>query len=286
MRNPVYISPLWIITILAFAAGGYLSWQWLVKQGPEITISFEDASGLVPGQSSIYFRGAKIGKVTDISLDNTSMALVTARMQNVAEPLLKEGAEFWISRPQLDFQGIRNLSTIATGSTIQIKAGSGKLARHFSGSDQMPLDDELADGLHIVLKADRLGSIVVGSPVTFRDLKTGEVTHLEISENANSVQITARIYRKYARLIQEHTLFWDDGGLHMNVHVFGDSNINIPALKDLVGGKIAFTNQQNGKPAKNGQVFQLLSEVPEQQNKKDLSMPWKQDSPPQSEEQH
>ncbi|MDB2414152.1 MlaD family protein [Rickettsiales bacterium] len=278
MSNKPYISPLWIVTLLSLIAGGYLSWQWYIKQGSEITISFTDASGLVPDQSGVYYNGAKIGKITDISLTKENEILVTARMQQMAEPLLKDGAKFWISRPELDLQGIRNLSAIASGAKVEIKAGSGSPKQHFIGRNNAPLESNLASGLRIVLEAEKLGSVSIGSPVTFRDMKTGEVTNINLSENADSLLITARIYHKYANLIQDNTAFWNAGGLHTDIHALGTSYINIPSLASLFTGKISFANESKSNPAKDGQIFTLLATEPGNHKNWKPELPWQQEN--------
>ena len=59
---------MWLIPLVAVAIGGWLAWDTLSKEGPEITLSFETAEGLQAGQSQLKFKDIVLGTVQSLDL--------------------------------------------------------------------------------------------------------------------------------------------------------------------------------------------------------------------------
>jgi len=60
------LSLVWLLPILALAVGGWLAYKTWSEQGPTISISFQDASGLQAGKTKVKFKDVDIGQVTTI----------------------------------------------------------------------------------------------------------------------------------------------------------------------------------------------------------------------------
>ena len=85
----------WLIPIVALAIGGFLAWRAVSQRGPDITIQFETADGLVAGQTKVKHKSVELGSVTSITLSrDDSHVLVGLRMQREATSLLTENARF------------------------------------------------------------------------------------------------------------------------------------------------------------------------------------------------
>ena len=84
------ISPVWIIPLAAALIGGWLVYKTLSEQGPEITIAFETAEGLVPGKTQIKYKDVVVGTVDAITFDRAGRTVTaTAKLENTVESLLQ-----------------------------------------------------------------------------------------------------------------------------------------------------------------------------------------------------
>ena len=62
-------------------------------------------------------------------------------------------------------------------------ASGGKAQREFTGREDPPVLEANVPGRTFLLKANRLGSVSLGSPVFFRDLNVGEVLGWDIARH-------------------------------------------------------------------------------------------------------
>src|SRR5574337_53916 len=62
------ISPIWIIPLIALALGIWLAWKYYAAQGPEITVRFETAEGIVAGKTPVMCRSVNVGTVENVRL--------------------------------------------------------------------------------------------------------------------------------------------------------------------------------------------------------------------------
>lgn len=80
-----------LIPLLAMAIGGWLAWNTLSKEGPTVTISFENAEGLIAGRSQLKFKEIVLGTVKSLELtpDHARM-LVKVATTRQADSLLTD----------------------------------------------------------------------------------------------------------------------------------------------------------------------------------------------------
>ena len=74
-------SIVWLIPLVAALVGLYLAyWAWS-EQGPQITIVFESAEGIVAGQTKLKYKEVDVGVVETVELnEDLSRVKVTASM--------------------------------------------------------------------------------------------------------------------------------------------------------------------------------------------------------------
>jgi paraquat-inducible protein B len=75
-----------------------------------------------------------------------------------------------------------------------------------------PLDLK-APGLHMVLFAETLGSLEVGSPVMYRQVKVGSVQSYQFARNSKRILIGVHIEKEYENLVNGSTRFWNASGI-------------------------------------------------------------------------
>ncbi len=127
-------------------------------------------------------------------------------------------------------------------------AGSGRPQRAFTGREDPPILDEHVPGHIFLLKAKRLGSISLGSPIFYRDLSVGEVLGWDIADMADYVTIHAFVRAPYDGYVHDGTRFWNASGLSVKLAGTG-VEIQLESLRALILGGIAFDTPELEGPA-------------------------------------
>ena len=66
-RKARHLSPIWIIPIVAALLGLWLAGKYYSARGPEMTVRFETAEGIVAGKTPILCRSVNVGTVDMVS---------------------------------------------------------------------------------------------------------------------------------------------------------------------------------------------------------------------------
>jgi paraquat-inducible protein B len=236
------ISVIWVIPLVAVAIGAWLAWDTWSKEGPTIRISFDNGEGLQAGQSQLKFKDIVFGTVKSLELapDHTHV-IVTVATTHQAKPLLTDGTIFWVVKPRLFAGNVSGLETLLSGSYIGMLPGQaeGKAQHKFVGHEDPPILSANVPGHTFMLKAKKLGSISLGSPVFFRDLNVGEVLGWDIADMAEYVTIRAFVRAPYDTYVHDETRFWNASGVSVSLGATG-IDVQLESLKALVLGGIAF----------------------------------------------
>jgi paraquat-inducible protein B len=243
------ISVIWLIPLVALAIGAWLAWDTLSKEGPTISVAFNSAEGLKPDQSQLKFKDIVFGTVKSLDLSpDHSRVIVTIATTRQAEPLLTRKTVFWVVKPRLFAGSISGLETLLSGSYVGMLPGAkpGPLETQFTGREDPPILDEHIPGHVFLLKAKRLGSISLGSPIFYRGLSVGEVLGWDIADMARYVTIHAFVRAPYDGYVHDDTRFWNASGLSIKLAGTG-LKVEVESLRALLLGGIAFeTPQEEG----------------------------------------
>jgi paraquat-inducible protein B len=251
------------VPVVAAAVAGYLIYGGLQESGPTITLRFTDARGVRPRETEIRHRGVPVGRVDRIELSGDQKhAVVTGRLRRETSGLAREGSVFWIVRPEVRLGDISRLGTLVSGPYIEVRPGSGTARSEFTGLDQPPLTER--PGLKLILAASQLGSVKLGSPVSYRGIEVGTVTGTQLSRDATAAHVEVVIFRRYASLVRAGSRFWSVGDVDVSVSLFKGVEVDLDSLRSLVTGGVAFATPEasNMPPARDGAIF-VLHDKPE-----------------------
>lgn len=235
------LSLIWAIPVVTLLIGAWLAWQTLSAQGPLITITFETAEGLQANQSHVRHKEVDMGVVKKIALTpDLRRVLVTVRMNKEAEPLLTDKAQFWVVRPRFFAGSISGLSTLVSGSYIDLlpSAEGGKPQRNFVGLENPPVLQSDVPGRNFLLKADTVEGLNLGSPVTFRDLEIGEVLGWDVGEMARNITIHVFVRAPFDKYVHDDSRFWNSSGASVQLGANG-LRFKVQSLRSMVLGGIA-----------------------------------------------
>jgi paraquat-inducible protein B len=250
---------IWVVPAVALGVAAYLMWQHMRTIGPEVSITFPDASGLRVGQTPVNYRGVQIGEVSGIALaQDRKHAVVKARLHKSAAPLATEGAVFWIVRPQLGLGQVTGLSTVLSGPEIQMLPGKGEATmKEFTGLDDAPVALGMP-GLRLILRAERPKGIRVNTPVNYRGVEVGMVHKVDLAPNTASADIHILIHNRYANLVRAGSAFWNTSGISASGGILKGIELEIESLRTLLTGAIEFATPSERAPrVKPGTVFFL-----------------------------
>ncbi|MFZ2492916.1 MAG: MlaD family protein, partial [Thermoanaerobaculia bacterium] len=226
----------WVIPVLAIFFVGWLVVRYGFFGGGDITVRFTDARGL-DRYSPVRFRGAKVGTVQKITIDEElQQVVVRISMDASMNHALRKGTQFWIVEPGLEGGGI---GSILSGTYVGISPGTGDETREFVGQEYAPVLSAPEAGKTIVLVAHGSGSAAIGSPVHFRGMKVGRVLGAEYDAAKGTTNIHAFIVQRYANQVRQSTRFWHGGGLDVSLSG-GGVKMGGAGLASLLGAPIEF----------------------------------------------
>lgn len=231
----------WLVPLIAALVGLGLAVRSYMSAGPEITISFHTAEGLVAGQTEVKYKEVVVGRVTAIELDDHyAKVIVTVKLSKSAEPLAVDNTRFWVVRPRADLGGISGIGTLLSGAYVGVDVGdSTKARRHFIGEEVPPPVTSDREGTRYVIESDDLGSLSIGSPLYYRHIPVGRVVGFNLRDDGRGVVIQVFVDAPYDRFVTEDARFWNASGVDITVGA-GGLKLNTQSLLTLIAGGIAF----------------------------------------------
>ena len=242
-------SAIWILPLIALIIGGWLGWKAYSETGIDIQVRFESGEGIVANKTEVVYKGMPVGKVKTLALDESGPSkgvIATIEMDKDVEQYLKTNTRFWLVKPSVSLAGITGLETLVSGNYIAVSPGDGESTRKFKALSQEPPLSDAKPGLHLTLKAERLGSLNRGSPVFYKQIQVGQVKSYVLSEDHNTVEIKVFIEPTYANLVRKHTRFWNASGISIDANLSG-VKVRSESLASIVAGGIAFATPENRK---------------------------------------
>jgi paraquat-inducible protein B len=252
------VAVIWIVPLVAAIFSVYLVYDRLKDRGPEITIRFRDGSGVRVGQTPVRYRGVQVGEVTAVRLsEDQEFVEVKVRLLRSAAAMSREGAVFWIARPEVGIGSVTGLNTVITGPEILALPGKGNERSEFAGMESAPAALE-QKGLKIVLRAERVGSVQRNSPVYYRGVEVGVVQEATLAGDAATPRLHVLIFQPYVPLVRVNSVFWNVSGASFSAGLFKGVQFKMESLRSLAAGGINFaTPDAKSAPAKEGQVYSL-----------------------------
>ncbi len=261
-------SPVWIIPVVSALLGLWLVWRHYSAQGPQITVRFESAEGIIAGKTPLLCRSVPVGTVTQIALaDDLKGVIITADLNRSASVLLAEDSQIWVVRARYSATGISGLNTLVSGNYLDLQPGVSKNQRRdFTGLENPPATPPGVPGLRFKLIADQAGGLGPGASITYKGNAVGKLETRVFHPDTGQVEFSAFIEEEYARLVDERTLFYNAGGLDLKVSAEG-VQLGAGTLQSILSASVTFTEpvekHLRAKPLPDGQVFVLFSDLNE-----------------------
>ncbi|MGN6703912.1 MAG: intermembrane transport protein PqiB, partial [Burkholderiaceae bacterium] len=228
----------------------WIAVNYVLSQGPTITITFTNAEGLEAGKTKVRYKNVDIGTVKDIAISkDRSHVVVTADIVKNAENLIVADTRFWVVRPHISFNSVTGIGTLLSGAYIGVDAGrSDEAKRAFDGLETPPRVTSDFPGREFTLHAENIGSLYVGAPVYFRRVPVGEVTGYHLDADGKGVAVDIFVTSPHDKLVTANSRFWHASGIDFSLEGSG-VKLNTESLISIVVGGISFQPAPNSEPA-------------------------------------
>ncbi len=221
------------------------------QAGIKTLVSLQDFDGLQAGRTPVIYKGMQVGLLKKLDIDSDlSGAQAELSIDPLFEDYLVEDTQFWVVKPSVSVAGISGLEALVRGNYIAVRPGEkgAEARRNFVARAKAPPLDIRSPGLHLVLTADNLGSLDVGSPVLYRQVRVGSVQSYQFSRDQQRVVVGVHIEQPYADLVNSSSRFWNASGISLTGGLSG-IEVRSESLQSLLAGGIAFETPEPQAPA-------------------------------------
>lgn len=232
------------------------------EAGLKVMLRLNDVAGLQPGRTAVMYNGVQVGTLKKIDMGRDfAQPVAELTMDPRTEELLLGSSEFWMVKPSISLAGISGLEALVQGNYLAVRFGKeGEPSREFSILPKAPPLNIDAPGLHLVLAAPRLGSLDIGSPLLYRQMRVGSVQSYQLSADRQQVLVGVHVEPDYATLINESTRFWNASGIQLKGGL-GGVELRSESLQTLLLGGIAFdTPDPQAAPVTRVKRFRLFDD--------------------------
>ncbi len=214
-------------------------------RGILINIALPEEHNLNENTSVINYRGIRIGTINRIRFDeNRHSIIATAAIQPAFADLLTTGTQLIIEKAEVSFSGVKNLSNIVKGNSLNLIPGNGESTRTFSAISQSNFEKLPANATRVILEGDDTYGIGVGSDVKYRGVPVGKLTAITLDKDKVNFELYIR--NKYIHLIRSQNKFYVTGRMEADINDSGMS-LDMPPLADFVIGAINFISDGKEK---------------------------------------
>jgi paraquat-inducible protein B len=242
------LSLVWVIPIVAAAAGVWIAVTKIMERGPEITITFSTGDGLEATKTKITYDGLTVGTLTSIKLapDHTHV-IATAEMTPKAKDFLVKDTKFWVVKPRVTGLNVSGLGTLISGYYIGVQLGQSKESeRTFTALESPPVGGDVP-GRFFQLKTPELGSLGEGTPIYFRQIQAGQVVSYELDKEGKVLNVKIFIQSPYDQFVTPDTRFWNASGVDLSLTAAG-LHVQTESVMSILAGGIAFETPLTDKP--------------------------------------
>src|SRR5690554_1700190 len=211
------------------------------RTGHFIEVEFPTADGLRANHTEVRYKGITVGKIVSLDMKD-DFSGVTARIgiDPLAEVKLNESTQFWLSQPQISLSRISGLSTLLTGSHIELiftADHDSEAKTTFQALSEPPPPTRDKPGLYVTLSASGLNGIGRNSEIYYRKVSIGQVVDYRLSKNRDRVLIDVHIPERFAPLVSRDARFYQTSGVTLEASLQGIT-LNTESLASILRGGI------------------------------------------------
>ena len=185
---------IWAVPIAAIAIVVWLLLRSISSRGIDVTVVYNDAAGMQPGDTRVMYHGLQVGKVTSVALAGDDWhVIVHLDIDRQLEPKITTGTRFVLEGAHPSFSDISSLRALIAGPSIVMVPGPGRPATRFIGTEGGPRET-LAVSLPYLVNFDgAVGQLKPHAAVMLRGFTVGEVTSVGLAVDRQTGQISTPV---------------------------------------------------------------------------------------------
>jgi len=263
IRKGAAFNPIWIIPLLALVLGAYMLVHTWMTKGPEITVAFDTAEGLVAGKTKVKYRNVDMGVVDEVVLtEDFEGVIAKIRLQPQTRALLRKDTRFWLVTARIGLGNVSGLDTLLSGAYLQLAPGQGqKGTRAFTALQTPPLTPLDAPGLRLQLYTDKAGSVSTGDSVVYKGYRVGRVESMRFDPDRRQVGYDIFIDAPFHEMIDTSVRFYNVSGISVKAGADG-LQVSTGSMDTILLGGVTFGTPEGmpaGEPVKSNAEFKLYA---------------------------
>jgi paraquat-inducible protein B len=185
---------IWAVPIAAVAIVLWLLLRSISSRGIDVTVVYNDAAGMQPGDTRVMYHGLQVGKVASVALASDDWHVIAhLDIDRQLAPKINTGTRFVLEGAHPSLSDISSLRALIAGPTIVMVPGPGKPATRFIGTEGGP-HETLAVSLPYLVSFDgAVGQLKPHAPVMLRGFTVGEVTSVGLSVDPQTGRISTPV---------------------------------------------------------------------------------------------
>ena len=185
---------IWAVPIAAVGIVLWLLLRSISSRGIDVTVTYNDAAGMQPGDTRVMYHGLEVGRVTSVALASDDWhVIVHLDIDRQLAPKINTGTRFVLEGAHPSFSDISSLRALIAGPTIVMVPGPGKPAWAFIGSEGGPRETLAVSVPYRVSFAGAVGQLKTHAPVTLRGFTVGEVTSIGLTVDPQTGRISTPV---------------------------------------------------------------------------------------------
>ena len=209
-------------------------------------------------ESPVFYKGVTVGKVKSLSIENGKVKITMLILKGYSY-LLSENSKFYIESTKVSAGEVKNISSSIFGSMIKVAYfKSGKNKKSFPLAGVNPSDTVYLNGFRVIVFAEEIGSLEIGSPVLYRGVKIGEIEDIAFSERLDSVKLTLFIEKEYKSLLTTNSKFKEIKPIAFKAG-FIYAKVDFKSISTLIKGGLELINEGKGEHVEEWHKFYLES---------------------------
>ena len=185
---------IWAVPIAAVAIVLWLLLRSISARGIDVTVTYNDAAGMQPGDTRVMYHGLEVGRVTSVALASDDWhVIVHLGIDGQLAPKINTGTRFVLEGAHPSFSDASSLRALIAGPTIVMVPGPGKPATSFIGTEGGPRQTLAISLPYRVSFRGAVGQLKPDAPVMLRGFTVGEVRSVGLAVDPQTGRISTPV---------------------------------------------------------------------------------------------
>jgi paraquat-inducible protein B len=185
---------IWAVPIAAAAVVLFLLVRSLSHRGIDVTVAFDEASGMVAASTKVLYRGLEVGTVSSLALSPDGKHVIAhLDLDKRMREYLRSGTKLYLQGAHPSLADLSSLTAVVSGPSIVLIPGKGAPQEHFVGIANSPPEAlELAVPYQVTFAGD-VGGMQPGSAVTLLGFTVGVIRSVGLAIDPRTGLVSAPV---------------------------------------------------------------------------------------------